>query len=577
MEIDKSKKIFGSKRSNSSPSRSRSRERERDAGYRPDPNRFGGGGGGSGDLSPDRRNRRPSKKKRYHVEMPGLDGPMLTLREFMERQKETLSFQKAEEIYNEYKNAWEQKQNDIFFGEHKSEEWFKEKYDPVLAAKLGGERKQQSRTLAQRFMNLLESGYYDKLSLDLDPSIIEKREDGVLSGEEEEGAARIKKNQPFVELYLKEGIDVTKAPYYGFDPNSMTLFIRTIPKNISRWDLEAALAKVPGFVSLSLSEPLKTQDYIRFGWILFDSEDKCAKAQAILVNFTIKDFLFTIVRSKSSRRPLKVVPNVSRERNETDLVLSRRLIEVLDREKGITGNPILAMSAGASGVNITKILDLQILYLRRVHSFCFYSGAEYHDERLLSAKCGPIILRLKAGAELENEPLPDIPDWHARVTELIRKRIEESAGPPRDEESEAQATISTAFDEYLRIKVLEEDQGKWPCPFCDKYFSGEAFLLKHIRNKHEVDPKVQEIRRKVHDKLMRRNYAADKNRITHTPSASSKGMLPPRRRNSRPPYQNSSNQGNRSMIQKEYRDLDDPRRNVGGAKGGQSMIDYNDL
>jgi len=38
------------------------------------------------------------------------------------------------------------------------------------------------------------------------------------------------------------------------------------------------LEKLPGFLSLSLSEPLRSNDFIRFGWILFDSEDNCQKA-----------------------------------------------------------------------------------------------------------------------------------------------------------------------------------------------------------------------------------------------------------------------------------------------------------
>ena len=28
------------------------------------------------------------------------------------------------------------------------------------------------------------------------------------------------------------------SPYFGFDPNSMTLFIKSVPKNISRWEIK---------------------------------------------------------------------------------------------------------------------------------------------------------------------------------------------------------------------------------------------------------------------------------------------------------------------------------------------------
>ena len=32
-------------------------------------------------------------------------------------------------------------------------------------------------------------------------------------------------------------------------------------------------------------------------------------------------------------------------------------------------------------------LDLQILYLRRVHGFCYYCMEEYDDERMLTTRC----------------------------------------------------------------------------------------------------------------------------------------------------------------------------------------------
>ena len=41
----------------------------------------------------------------------------------------------------------------------------------------------------------------------------------------------------------------------------------------------------------------------------------------------------------------------------------------------------------------TQHLDLLLLYLRRVHAYCYYCGEEYDDERTLAAKCGPQHLR----------------------------------------------------------------------------------------------------------------------------------------------------------------------------------------
>jgi len=66
----------------------------------------------------------------------------------------------------------------------------------------------------------------------------------------------------FYSLY-SENFDITAAPFFGFDANCMTLFIKSIPKNISRWDIQDAIKNLPGYLSLSLSEPLRSQNFVR--------------------------------------------------------------------------------------------------------------------------------------------------------------------------------------------------------------------------------------------------------------------------------------------------------------------------
>ena len=41
---------------------------------------------------------------------------------------------------------------------------------------------------------------------------------------------------------------------------------------------------------------------------------------------------------------------------------------------------------------------------------------EHYDERMLSAKCGPIHLRLK----IEDDDIPMVPDWHNKVIEYAQ-------------------------------------------------------------------------------------------------------------------------------------------------------------
>jgi len=43
-----------------------------------------------------------------------------------------------------------------------------------------------------------------------------------------------------------------------------------------------------GFVSLSMSEPLKTQNFERYAWISFDSDENCRRAKDSLEKITIE-------------------------------------------------------------------------------------------------------------------------------------------------------------------------------------------------------------------------------------------------------------------------------------------------
>ena len=58
-------------------------------------------------------------KPRSTVFIPGLDGALWTYRQFMEAQPYKIDPEKAEKIYHKYKKEYDEKQNTIFFTEHK--------------------------------------------------------------------------------------------------------------------------------------------------------------------------------------------------------------------------------------------------------------------------------------------------------------------------------------------------------------------------------------------------------------------------------------------------------------------------
>ena len=132
------------------------------------------------------------------------------------------------------------------------------------------------------------------------------------------------KNKKYFDLKLSDFgspiENLSGPPYYGFDPNSLTLFLKTIPTNVSRWEILDILKNCPGFLSLSMSEPLKSQNFARFAWVLFDSEPHCIEGLQILNGKQVtSDFKISPILSKtSSSKNIKVHPPACEENIDND-------------------------------------------------------------------------------------------------------------------------------------------------------------------------------------------------------------------------------------------------------------------
>ena len=97
-----------------------------------------------------------------------------------------------------------------------------------------------------------------------------------------------------------------------------------------------------GFVSLSMSEPLKTQNFERYAWVSFDSDENCRRAKDSLEKLTIStssrdSFRLTPVQNSAHRKNIMITPELADDSIERDLDLCKRLVsEVFDPEKEIS-------------------------------------------------------------------------------------------------------------------------------------------------------------------------------------------------------------------------------------------------
>lgn len=330
-----------------------------------------------------------------------------------------------DQIYEEYKQEYEKKTCESFFLEHKNEPWFREKYDILVSQRWQEERQLNAKVSHRMFVESVRNGKFEGLFLHDLGDTPEK---------------------------------ISEAPYFGFDPNSMTLFLKTIPVNISRWDILNVVKTTPGFVSLSMSEPLRSQGFCRFAWVLYDSEEKCNESLSLLTNKPVNlEFKLTPVLSQSSsKKEVRLQAPQHPDRLLLDFKQSARLVTCLDKEKEINENPLLISEEAflmKPPIDQEWQLDIQLLYLRRVHAFCFYCLEEYDDERMLSAKCGPIHIRMKYDPQAQ---------MSIQFDEMVENRLNQkhvvvSYDPENDEE------LKRLIAEFEEREMTVEDAEKARC------------------------------------------------------------------------------------------------------------------
>lgn len=123
----------------------------------------------------------------------------------------------------------------------------------------------------------------------------------------------------YEQMILSKVDEVSGAPLYGFDSNSMTLYLKNIPIDVSRWDLLEIIKETKGFVSLSMSEPLKAQEFERYAWITYDSDENCQVAKELLETKRTKNFRLNPIQSRGTRKNLNFTPELPESSVKTDL------------------------------------------------------------------------------------------------------------------------------------------------------------------------------------------------------------------------------------------------------------------
>ncbi len=121
--------------------------------------------------------------------------------------------------------------------------------------------------------------------------------------------------------------------------------------------------------------------------------------------------------------------------------------------------------------NKASHLDLNIIYLRRVHGFCYYCLEEYDDERMLATRCDNIHLR--AHKSLGNRTIETIQmfkteaDWDKNFSRKIKERFE--IGPQETKTTlEVTEELNKKRNEYCKEVSSVLSNERYVCNICSK-------------------------------------------------------------------------------------------------------------
>ncbi|KAM7376790.1 hypothetical protein PAMA_013529 [Pampus argenteus] len=318
-----------------------------------------------------------------------------------------------------------------------------------------------------------------------------------------------------------------------------SLFIRSIPPEVSKEEITTLCRRYPGFLRVALSDPQPERRFFRRCWVTFDRSVNIKETCWNLQNIRLRDCELSPVVNRDLCRRVRSVNGLTHHRPvvRNDIRLSARLVHSLDQRgelwagqmetnpvlKNITDYLIEEVSAeeeeltGASRGNsddpgdakdraassevtvetddkLLKVLDRLLLYLRLVHSVDYYNFCEYPAEDEMPHRCGLVHVR---------GPLPVAKITAAEVSEHQRM-CEERLAPlllPSETLSEEEASRlgkkepEQEVDKFLSANTQELSKDKWLCPLSGKKFKAPEFVRKHILNKH--GDKVTAVRQEV--------------------------------------------------------------------------------
>ena len=282
------------------------------------------------------------------------------------------------------------------------------------------------------------------------------------------------------QAWFTDYLNSEKKELMSFEPSESSLlyegntgYVNEIPENY----LFAALATdpfvlrirdIPIFIrnveiseecgnnSVNFGYPDPTRYFERSAWIVCGSEEELNELKARLEAKKIKTYTFNVSRYDTSEFKIVVNPPISQHRLSDDQSNLQKLVG--ETQLNWSQNPRIQV-------------DQMLLYLRKVHFYCYYCGVIAGCEFELAKRCGN--LHLSQPMPVDYEPTDQDMQWARALEEKTKEYLSnESLTPPLN------------LTDEINQKILKVDEEKFRCSLCAKLFRGAEFVSKHIGLKH---------------------------------------------------------------------------------------------
>lgn len=341
-----------------------------------------------------------------------------------------------------------------------------------------------------------------------------------------------------------------------------SIFLRTLPANITIEEIEQMFKQYPEFLRVAISEPQIDKKFLRKAWVSFERTFDVRDIYLSLNNVKIRDVEIGAIINKDLTRRVRTIDGIASHKNcvLADIRHAAKIIVSLDHQKkiwskldddeiepiGFQHEPMKLFGLESRNLllrNITeflieeasaeeeellgaelsqidggdqtlernehsiRVLDRLILYLRIVHSFDFYNACEYPNEDEMPNRIGLVHVRgLPPSLKVQLKDVENyINNFEQRILPFTQPVVdltddELSKLGLRDEEAEV--------EKFIQENTQEISSDKWLCPLSGKKFKGPDFIRKHLLNKHAE--RLDEVRQEAN---YFNNYLRDPKRL----------------------------------------------------------------